>query len=141
MTNERRQHPRYAIEIAARVHCDERLFEVRTRDLSRSGLCFVAAEPICVGTPITVEAALKFSANAFSEALPLAARVVWCTHLPEGYQVGCGFEHMNPKTAEYLEIFLKYLKGEVDISGQAAGAGPEDDEDEDDAEGQGDKFA
>jgi hypothetical protein len=134
MTDDRRQAPRYAIEIAARVHCDERLFEVRTRDLSRTGLCFVAPEPIAVGTAITVEAALKFSANAFSEALTLAARIVWCTHLPDGYQVGCGFVNMNQQTAAYLELFLKYLTGEVDITGQPAA-------EEDEATDEGDKFA
>ena len=134
MTNERRQHPRYAIEIAARVHCDERLFEVRTRDLSRSGLCFVAAEPICVGTPITVEAALKFSANAFSEALPLQARVMWCTPMHDGFQVGVAFGRLPQQTAEYLDLFLKYVKGEIDVqTGQ-----PIMDEVESD---DGDKFA
>ena len=135
MGEERRQHPRYVIEIEARVVADDAEFRARTRDLSRSGMCFVTREPMSVGIPVVIEAALKFSANAFSEALPLSARVMWCTSVREGYQVGVAFTRLQPQTAEYLELFLKYLKGEIDVqSGQPAmeEVVPDDD---------GDKFA
>jgi c-di-GMP-binding flagellar brake protein YcgR len=132
MTDDRREHPRYDVEIEARVQADGAQFAVRTRDLSRTGMCFSAPTVIAVGTAITVEAALKFSANAFSEALPLAARVVWCTRVRDGYQVGCAFLALNPQIAQYLDLFLKYLKGEIDINGAAV---------EEDAGDEGDKFA
>jgi c-di-GMP-binding flagellar brake protein YcgR len=119
MSDERRQHPRYAVEIEARVVADGAELRAQTRDLSRSGMCFVTREPMSVGVPVVIEAALKFSANAFSEALPLSARVMWCTTVHDGYQVGVAFTRMQPQTLEYLELFLKYLKGEIDVqSGQ-----------------------
>ena len=135
MSDDRRQHPRYTIEIEARVVADDAEFRARTRDLSRSGMCFVTQEPISVGIPVVIEAALKFSTNAFSEALPLSARVMWCTAVHEGFQVGVAFTRLQAQTGEYLELFLKYLKGEIDVkTGQPI-------LDEDAPDDDGDKFA
>ena len=114
---------------------DDAELRVRTRDLSRSGLCFVSREAISVGIPVVVEAALKFGANASSEALPLSARVMWCTPVHEGFQVGVAFTRLQPQTLEYLDLFLKYLKGEIDVK---TGEPVMDDEAPDD---NGDKFA
>ena len=134
MADERRQHPRYSIEIEARVVADDAEFRARTRDLSRSGMCFVTQEALSIGIPVVIEAALKFSANAMSEALPLSARVMWCTTVHDGYQVGVAFTRLQRQTAEYLDLFLKYLKGEIDVqSGQPVMEEVEPDD--------GDKFA
>jgi hypothetical protein len=134
MSEDRRQHPRYVVEIEARVVADDAEFRARTRDLSRSGMCFVTAEALSVGIPVVIEAALKFSANAFSEALPLAARVMWCTPVHDGFQVGVAFTRLQRQTLEYLDLFLKYVKGEIDVqSGQPAMEEVEPDD--------GDKFA
>jgi hypothetical protein len=135
MGEERRQHPRYSVEIEARVVADGAEFLARTRDLSRSGMCFVTKEFMSIGLPVVIEAALKFSANAVSEALPLNARVMWCTALHDGYQVGVAFGRLPAQTAEYLDLFLKYLKGEIDVAtGQPV-------MDEEAPEDDGDKFA
>jgi hypothetical protein len=131
--DERREAPRYAVEIEARVTADDASWQARTRDLSRTGMCFTIPTPVAVGTPITVEAALKFSATASSEALPLAGRVVWCTRVPEGYQVGCAFLRLSHQIGQYLDLFLRYLKGEIDINGAVV--------DEDAEDVTGDKFA
>lgn len=134
MADERRQHQRFAVEVEARVVADEIEFRARTRDLSRSGMCFVTPEALSLGIPVVIEAALKLSANAMSEALPLSARVMWCTPVPDGFQVGVAFTRLQRQTAEYLDLFLKYLKGEIDVqSGQPV----MDEVDPDD----GDKFA
>jgi hypothetical protein len=135
MGHERRQAPRYTVELEARVVADDAEFRARTRDLSRSGMCFVTREALSIGIPVVIQAALKFSANAFSEALPLSARVMWCTPVHEGFQVGVAFTRLQHQTVEYLDLFLKYLKGEIDVhSGQPIldEEAPEDD---------GDKFA
>ncbi|MBI5478366.1 MAG: PilZ domain-containing protein [Deltaproteobacteria bacterium] len=135
MVEDRRQHPRYAVEIEARVVADGAEFRAQTRDLSRSGMCFVTPEAVSVGIPVVIEAALRFSANAFSEALPLSARVMWCTAVHDGYQVGVAFTRLHPQTVEYLDLFLKYLKGEIDVrSGEPI-------MDEEAPEDDGDKFA
>ena len=135
MAGERRQHPRYAIEIEARVEADGAEFRARTRDLSRSGMCFVTKEAVSVGIPVVIEAALKFSPNASSEALPLSARVMWCTPVHEGFQVGVAFTRLQAQTLDYLDLFLKYLKGEIDV--QSGEPIMEDETPEED----GDKFA
>ncbi|HEY3357307.1 MAG TPA: PilZ domain-containing protein [Polyangia bacterium] len=132
MTDERRQSPRYTAEIDARVQAEGTVYRARTRDLSRTGMCFTMPGTIPVGTVIVIEAALKLSANAVSEALPLHARVMWCTRLRDGYQVGCAFVNVNVQTAQYLELFLRYLKGEIDVTGAPV---------LEDADEEGDKFA
>jgi selenophosphate synthase len=134
MTDEHRQHPRYLIQIAARIHGDGRVWEAETRNLSRAGMSMVVTRPVDVGSPITIQAALKLSDNAMSEALPLSARVVWCTRVRGGYQVGCAFTSLTRTITEYLDLFLQYLQGEIDVTGQPVADEPEDD-------GEGDQFA
>jgi len=134
MFYERRHFPRYAIEVDAVVVANGTQLRARTRDLSRSGMCFVSQSPVQVGISVEIRAALRFGANAWSEALPLAAKVMWCTAVPSGYQVGVMFLPLAPQVAEYLDVFLKYLRGEVDMSGQPI---PEEDSPDDD----GDRFA
>jgi hypothetical protein len=117
------------------VAVDGTEFRARTRDFSRSGMCFVTHEVVPIGVPVVIQAALKFGANAFSEALPLSARVMWCTAVHEGYQVGVAFTRLQAHTLGYLEMFLKYLKGEIDVqSGEPV-------MDEETPGDEGDKFA
>jgi Tfp pilus assembly protein PilZ len=134
MSQERRQFPRYPVEIDARIVAEGGEFRARSRDLSRSGMCFVTPGAVPVGTPLVIEAALKLSPTATSEALPLAARVMWCTPLHEGFQVGVAFTRLQGPTLEYLDLFIKYLRGEIDV---ASGEPIMEDVPDDD----GDKFA
>ena len=60
---------------------DGRRLKMRTRDLSRNGVCLIAAEAVAPGAVAAVDLVLSFGNNAFSEPLVLPARVVWCTQI------------------------------------------------------------
>jgi Tfp pilus assembly protein PilZ len=86
----------------------------RTRDLSRGGICFILPTPLKVGIRFTVELTLVFDENTFSEPLALAGKVVWCTPVDEGYQIGASFFTLDEETQEYLKMFLNFLSNGVD---------------------------
>jgi PilZ domain len=84
----------------------------RTSNLSRGGLCATLIEPIAVGTVIDVDIQLVFSDEAQSEPLRIPGRIVWCTSMDEGHQVGAVFLPLDAERAEYLTMFLRYLHGD-----------------------------
>lgn len=92
----------------------------RTRDVSRGGLCAFLAEQLAVGSDIDVDIQLVFDDDRQSEALRLAARVVWCTSVDDQHQVGVQFRRLSGETAEYLTMFLRYL--DDDVRDKAPGA-------------------
>lgn len=122
MSQEQRQHPRYAIELDAVIETAERKINGRTRDLSKGGFCVLAKEPVALGTPCKVKLALVFSENQFSEQLTLSATVVWCTPFQGVHQIGIKLAPIDPQNRGYLDMFIKFLEG-----------GDEDASDEDDA--------
>jgi hypothetical protein len=106
-----RQSPRYALEIDAEIRLDGKVLPVRTRDVSRGGLCFAASYTIPSSTELMISMSLVFDEKTFSEPLQVRARVVWCTPLGEArYQVGTCFLNMTGEQRSYLELFLRYLK-------------------------------
>ena len=80
-----------------------------THNVSRGGLCATLSEQIAVGTEIEVALQLVFGREHRSEALRLPARIVWCTPIDDGHQVGAQFLPLDSETAEYLTMFLRYL--------------------------------
>ena len=109
MSDVDREHPRYAHEAVITLYAPRLEISGRTSNLSRGGLCATLAEQIAVGTLVDVDIQLVFSDDAQSEALRLPARVVWCTSVDEGHQVGASFLPLDAERAEYLTMFLRYL--------------------------------
>lgn len=110
-----REHPRYAHEAAITLRLGSRTVEGRTRNVSRGGLCADLAEAAPVGTDIDIDIVLVFENDKQSEALRLPARIVWCTPLDEGHQVGISFRGLTKDHVEYLAMFLRFLdEGGVD---------------------------
>ncbi|MFH0900342.1 MAG: PilZ domain-containing protein [Pseudomonadota bacterium] len=106
-----RAHPRYAVEVDAEVRFDNRVLPVRTHNVSRGGLCFLASEEIPLGQVVDITMSLVFDEQTFSEPLQVRARVVWCTCLMESlYQVGTMFFVVTNENRAYLEMFLRYLR-------------------------------
>lgn len=103
-----REHPRYAHEAVVTFHVATKTHWGRTQNLSRGGLCADLAEAIPNGTDIEVDIQLVFD-DVESEPLRLPARVVWCTTLDEGYQVGLSFQKLTAEQVQYLTMFLRYL--------------------------------
>jgi len=104
-----REHPRYAHEAAVTIVAGKASVSGHTTNLSRGGLCATLAQPIATGTEIDVDVVLVFEGDVRSEPLRLPARVVWCTEVDEGHQVGISFRPLDTQLAEYLGLFIKYL--------------------------------
>jgi Tfp pilus assembly protein PilZ len=108
-----RQFPRLAVEAEVRVvDGDQLLASGTTTNLSMGGLCAHVDQMVEGGAEVELAITLVFSADSFSEALTLAARVVWATALGDKVQLGCSFLQLSAEDRRYLEIFLRYLQPE-----------------------------
>jgi hypothetical protein len=107
----RRQHPRYNVDVQVNVTVANEHFEARTRDVSRAGLCLVAAEPISREKEIALEMVLTFGDDGMSEPLTILGRVAWCTALFGAYQIGVKFVQVDDERAKYLDMFVGFLDG------------------------------
>jgi c-di-GMP-binding flagellar brake protein YcgR len=120
MTNgaDKRQHPRYAIELDAEITVGDVVAAGRTHDISKGGFSMLAKKAVPVHAPGQVKLALVFSENEFSEQLVLPATAMWCTPIKNAYQIGVKFVMLDPQNRGYLDLFIKFLDGgdEVDDS-------------------------
>ena len=48
---QRREHPRFNVDIQVAVSVADAKFAARTRDMSRAGLCLIGEQPIRAPTP------------------------------------------------------------------------------------------
>ena len=127
---DQRLFPRYAVE--ATVELITRSGEVvagAARNVSRGGLCLETGAPVPTGADLDVRITLVFEEEHTSEPLRLPARVVWCTPLEGGHQVGTQFRPLTSEQSTYLDMFLRYLDESSRVA--AAGAGAEDDDHDD----------
>lgn len=131
--NQRRKHPRFAVDMEAKVLTDLGTHTARTKDLSRGGLCFILPMPLKVGMNFSMEMTLVFDENSFSEPLVIPGKIIWCTPVEEGYQMGVAFVFKDSQTRQYLEMFLNFLAngadGENQEEGQQEGDFSEEEED------------
>jgi hypothetical protein len=119
---EPRRHPRYAVDVDASLTLEDgRRLKMRTRDLSRNGLCLIAGEHVAPGVAASVDLVLSFGNNAFSEPLVLPARVVWCTKIGDAFQLGAMFDEVSEEQDGFLEMFLHFLDGTITPSGVQLG--------------------
>jgi len=109
VTGLEREYPRYAHEAVITLRASGREISGRTSNLSRGGLCATLAEQIAVGTDIDVDIQLVFEDDLQSEPLRIPARVVWCTSVDDGHQVGVRFLPLDLERTEYLTMFLRFL--------------------------------
>jgi hypothetical protein len=107
-----RQHPRYAHEAAITLHAHGKAFHGRTTNVSRGGLCADLSDPIAMGTELEVDLQLVFEDETQSEPLRVPARVVWCTSVNDGHQVGLVFRSLDAELTKYLGMFLRFLDSE-----------------------------
>lgn len=107
--HQEREHPRYAHEAIVTLRANGKLFQGRTTNVSRGGLAADLADHIPNGTEVELALQLVFEDEAQSEPLTIPARVVWCTTVDEGYQIGVSFKPMTAQQAQFLGMFLRYL--------------------------------
>jgi len=113
-TTNLRRHPRIQVDVQANVVTkDGRKLLARTRDLSRSGICFITTEALPSGESLRIELVLLLGHSSSSEPLPLRARVVWCTVIAGAFQVGAMFEELSGRESKFLDMFMRYLDGSI----------------------------
>jgi hypothetical protein len=122
----RRQHPRYNVDVQVAVSVAKQRFDAHTRDVSRAGLCLVAAEPIARDTEVQLELVLTFGDDGMSEPLEILGRVAWCTALFGRYQIGVKFVKVDDERAKYLDMFVGFLDGTLATGGMLSDAEPDD---------------
>lgn len=91
------------------LHVGKKAYDGHTRNVSRGGLCADLTDPIALGTDVMVDLSLVFDEDTQSEPVRLAARVVWCTTVNDGHQVGVSFKPLTAQQLEFLTLFLRYL--------------------------------
>jgi hypothetical protein len=116
--DQKRQFPRFALEAAVTLSGTGWSVSGRTQNLSRGGLCAMVKQSIPTGGRVDIELALVFENDSLSEPLALGGRVVWCTSLEAGYQVGLSFLPVPPDAQKFLDVFLRFL-----ADGKQAAAG------------------
>ena len=107
----RRQHPRYNVDVQVAVSVAKQRFAAHTRDVSRAGLCLVAAEPIARDTEVALQLVLTGGEEGTSEPLQILGRVAWCTKLFGAYQIGVKFVKVDEEREKYLDMFVGFLDG------------------------------
>ena len=104
-----REHPRYAHEASLQIRVGGKEFSGRTTNVSRGGLAADISGEVPNGTDAVVSMVLVFDEETQSEPLEMEARIVWCTRVDEGWQVGLAFKPMLAEKVKYLTMFLRYL--------------------------------
>lgn len=104
-----REHPRYAHEALITLRAGSTVHQGRTTNVSRGGLCADLDVVLPVGSDVELDLQLVFDDDVQSEPLRLPARVVWCTTLDDGHQLGFAFRPLPPERAQYLTMFVRYL--------------------------------
>ncbi len=115
LPNPQRAFPRHAVDAEVTLrHGGVVVAQGRSRNLSRGGLCALVDRPVARGLAVEVAVALVFSSEGVSEPLVLPARVVWCVGYQQGEQVGVSFLPLDPPTARYLDLFIRFLSDRGD---------------------------
>jgi hypothetical protein len=109
---DQRVYPRFVCDLEVEIEHPNGRTKARAVDVSRGGICLSSEHVLTPTTEIRVALTLVLGPNAFSEPLQLSARVVWCTPQSDGNQIGCAFLPTPGEQAQYLEMFLRFLRGE-----------------------------
>jgi hypothetical protein len=130
-----RREQRKAIDVHATVSVGGRVVAARTRDMSRLGLCLVSDTEIPRNTELEIRLVLSLGDHSMSEPLLVGGRAAWCTALFGKYQVGVSFVGVDAEQHRFLDLFMRFIDGEVRPAGYDPGpdpAPPERPEDKDD---------
>jgi len=116
-SSNKRQHPRYAVELEASIEIEGKTLDAVTRDIGRGGICLVGPRPVVPGRSLSLSLKLVLGATAFSEALELSARVIWCTPIRDLHQIGAVFTGMTSAKRGQLDMLLRFLQQEILLEG------------------------
>lgn len=112
-----RKHPRFTVQIEARLLLEPKHIRAATKDMSHGGICLIAPIKVDPGSELRLSLSLVLGTNAFSESLELSGRVIWCTEMEGEYQIGILFTGMTSEKNGYLDMFLRFLQQEILFTG------------------------
>lgn len=119
-----RREQRRAVDVKATVSVDGRKLPARTRDISRSGICLVSDVTIPKDTELKVELVLSLGTDTMSEPLIVTGRGIWCTPLFGKFQVGVMFVNVDAERRRFLDLFMRFVDGEVSPVGHEPAPDP-----------------
>lgn len=126
-----RREQRKAIDLRATVAVNGRAVAVRTRDISRSGMCLVTDTQIVTNTEVDIQLVLSLGSEKMSEPLWVTGSSVWCTALFGRYQIGIMFTRLDDEQARFLDLFMRFIDGDVRPAGYDPGPEPKPERPED----------
>jgi hypothetical protein len=118
-----RKEGRRAVDVSASLTIGGRVVVVRTRDISRSGVCLISDSELPRDVELAVALVLSLGKEASSEPLHLIGRTAWSTRMFGRYQSGVMFVELDADRRRYLDLFMRFFEGEV---GPAASDGDSD---------------
>lgn len=123
---EARREPRRTVDINATISVDGRVVAARTRDISRSGICLVSDTEIPRDTELKIQLVLSLGSDSMSEPLLVTGRSIWCTALFGKYQVGGLFVDIDSDRRRFLDLFMRFVDGDVNPVGHEPAASSAD---------------
>ena len=112
-----RREQRRSVDISAAVSIEGRAVAARARDISRSGICLISETEIARDTEVAIELVLSLGADAVSEPLLVTGRSIWCTAMFGKFQIGVVFIDVNAERHRFLDLFMRFLDGELNPVG------------------------
>ncbi len=117
--SDRRKNARYDVVTEVGLTSSIGQATVRTRDLSKGGLCFLLEQPLTRNEIVFLQLSLLLGPNAQSEPLALTARVTWCAEENPGlYQVGVAFADLCEDHMTHIETFIEFLRQGFELDGE-----------------------
>ena len=117
-----RREQRRSAEVNATVSIDGRGVAVRTRDVSRLGVCLISDTEIPRDTELKIQLVLSLGSDSMSEPLLVTGRSIWCTALFGKYQVGGLFVDIDSDRRRFLDLFMRFVDGDVNPVGHEPAA-------------------
>ena len=111
---EQRRDRRYEVNVTAEIFLPDRVLEVTTRNLSRSGVCFECEPVLAEGA--TVAATLYLTVDGIEDAstapLQVTTHVQWTGDEKDGKVLtGAAFVNLDAGAQKALDGFLKAVEG------------------------------
>lgn len=112
-----RREQRRPVDITATISVDGAVIPARTRDISRSGICLISDTEIPRDTELKIKLVLSLGTQSMSEPLLVTGRIIWCTAIFGKYQVGAMFVQLDSERRRFLDLFMRFVDGEINPVG------------------------
>jgi hypothetical protein len=119
-----RREQRRSVDINATISVAGRVVVARTRDISRSGICLISDTEISRDTELQIQLVLSLGPDTMSEPLLVTGRTIWCTPMFGKFQIGAMFVHLDADRRRFLELFMRFIDGDVSPVGHEPAADP-----------------